>query len=236
MSKRFKTGSCAYCDARSETADHVFARGFFPLEARDDLPQVGACGRCNNEKSQLEHYLLSVLPFGGNHPGSPALLSEFVPRRLARNRRLHRELAQGQAEVPIGPVGEAEPLVWAIPFDSDPYFAYFRFVARGLAAFHWDCRIPPDYVVSTGMAVGEHERILRALFVLNSSAYARGNLGNGLVLYEGQQAVDDPCLTIWRFQLYGPMTFSSPEEIPGAIRSDIWAVTAKEPMSGLHAE
>lgn len=236
MSKRFRSGPCAYCDAPAVTADHIFARGFFPVEARGDLPKVGACARCNNMKAQIEHYLLSVMPFGGNHPNSPALLTEFVPGRLARNQRLHRELAEGQVEVPIAPGNEAENMARAIPFDSALFFSYFRFVARGLAGLHWNARIPHDYAVSTGLAVGEHEQILRDLFVLNSSDYARGNLGNGLVLYEGQRAVDDPNLTIWRFQLYGQMSFSSPEEIPGVIQSDIWAVTAKQPIYGLHAE
>src|SRR3546814_239226 len=65
----------------------------------DLLPQVSACEPCNRDKSQLEHYLLSVLSFGGNHPASSAILAGEVPRRLEKNRKLHTELANGTREV-----------------------------------------------------------------------------------------------------------------------------------------
>src|SRR3546814_1882231 len=99
MGKRFKGKPCAYCDGTCVTADHVFARNFFPIEDRAHLPQVSACEPCNRDKSQLEHYLLSVLSFGGNHPASSAILAGEVPRRLEKNRKLHTELANGTREV-----------------------------------------------------------------------------------------------------------------------------------------
>jgi 5-methylcytosine-specific restriction endonuclease McrA len=49
MAKRFKPGICAYCGAPVNTADHVFARSFFPETLRADLPQVVACAPCNAE-------------------------------------------------------------------------------------------------------------------------------------------------------------------------------------------
>lgn len=82
-----------YCGtATAATADHVFARQFFLIEHRDQLPKVPACSDCNNRKSQLEHYLATILPFGGRHRHSRRMLDEMVPPRLARNRKLHADI------------------------------------------------------------------------------------------------------------------------------------------------
>ena len=88
---------CVYCsDQPACTGDHVFARSFFVVRVRDNLPQVPACEACNNRKADLERYLTTVLPFGGLHPDAHENLVEQVPRRLTNNLRLPRELAAGR--------------------------------------------------------------------------------------------------------------------------------------------
>ena len=100
MSKKFKGKRCAYCAEREAvTGDHIFAREFFLPSARANLPQAPICRECNNEKSKLEHYLTTVLPFGGQHPTSLENLESMVPKRLRKNAKLHRELAAGQQRV-----------------------------------------------------------------------------------------------------------------------------------------
>lgn len=234
MGKRFKSGICAYCGQPGETADHVFARTFFPEALRGDLPQVAACNDCNGEKAKLEHYLATILPFAGNHPLSVPMLQQQVPRRLARNRKLHRALAEGQAEI-RWVEGDTEQSSFGIPYDHDRLLAYLRYVAKGLARAHWDCTIPQDYAVSAGLVTSGQDAILRALFVGRAGGYARGNLGDGLVLYEGQQAVDDPSLTMWRFLLYGGIMFSDNGRVLDIPR-DLWAITATDAMPGLPHE
>jgi hypothetical protein len=94
-SKRFKGLLCVYClERKSVTGDHVFAREFFLPAQRSDLPQVPVCECCNNEKSRVEHYLTTLLPFGGRHSDSTENLKKQVPKRLERNHRLHSELRQ----------------------------------------------------------------------------------------------------------------------------------------------
>ncbi|MBJ9939656.1 HNH endonuclease [Burkholderia multivorans] len=65
-SKRFRGKRCVYCGRQgiSDTGDHVIARAFFPALPARESPAVPACSSCNNAKSQLEHHLLTVLPFG----------------------------------------------------------------------------------------------------------------------------------------------------------------------------
>src|SRR5688500_6540735 len=63
---RLRDKVCVYCATKpAENEDHVFARQFFLESRRANLPKVPACLACNNEKSKLELYLVSVLPFGG---------------------------------------------------------------------------------------------------------------------------------------------------------------------------
>jgi len=234
MGKRFRGKPCAYCDGVGATADHVFARNFFPVGDRGHLPQVSACEPCNREKSQLEHYLLSVLPFGGNHPAFSAILANEVPRRLEKNRKLHLELSEGRREVVMQTQhGGRESLT--LPFDADRLGRLFEFVAKGLVHHHWQVRVPTDHFVGAGFLSNEGERLFEQLMMRRSKAEARGNLGRELVLYQGVQALDNPTTTLWRFQLYGGIQFGGDPGAPTQAPSNIWASTSRTPMPGLSA-
>jgi hypothetical protein len=94
MGKAFKSGLCPYRGvAGSTTADHVIARGFFPLDLRANLPKVGACQECNHKKSKLEHALTAVMPFGAQHGRAKEAL-------LPGERQGLRALAAGDREDP----------------------------------------------------------------------------------------------------------------------------------------
>jgi hypothetical protein len=101
MAKRFKFEGepCVYCASQpATTSDHVLGRGFFLKQRRDNLPQVPACAPCNGKKAELEHYLMSVLPFGGRHADATENLEVVVPGRLEQNRALHRRLGAGLSQ------------------------------------------------------------------------------------------------------------------------------------------
>src|SRR2546429_3666489 len=120
VSKKFKGLRCAYCAVREAvTGDHIFAREFFLPSARANLPKAPICAECNNEKSKLEHYLTTVLPFGGRHPDASENLASMVPKRLGRNVRLHRHLKEKQKVVFVPDKdGKLEDTI-AIPFEGD---------------------------------------------------------------------------------------------------------------------
>jgi hypothetical protein len=231
MGKGFRGKPCAYCGDQGETADHIFARRFFPVAHRANLPKVAACVGCNAEKSRLEHYVLSVLPFGGHHPGATALLASEVPRRLAKNRKLHLKLAQGREGILVRRGGTVHS-TFALPFDSTKLAGLFSMIARGLAHHAWGVLIPRDYFVGAGFLSREGEALFEGLMRKRSRAEARGNLGAGLVLYQGVQAIDDPCLTLWRFQLYGGIVFSGDPDLPNEAPSNIWASTSRKRVPG----
>jgi hypothetical protein len=84
--RRLRDKLCVYCATQlAESEDHVFARQFFVENRRVNLPKVPACLACNNEKSKLELYLATVLPFGGLNPDARTILEQDVPRRLLGN-------------------------------------------------------------------------------------------------------------------------------------------------------
>ena len=133
MSKKYNGKLCVYCAKNKNTqTEHVFAREFFHVDDRRDLdlPKVPACSTCNGEKSRLEHYALSVLPFGGRHAAARANLETRVPKRLEANAPLARDLFQGIGRTWVkNSSGLVLPRM-TFPLDIDRLKPLFVFVAK----------------------------------------------------------------------------------------------------------
>lgn len=235
MSKRFKGKDCVYCGLQngSTTGDHVFAREFLPVEHRANLPQVPACERCNADKAKLEHYLLTLLPFGGDHPASTDLLTASVPKRLAKNVKLHRQLAKGRGRVLVKQGSILMPSM-ALPFDGRKLSELFALITRGMVAHAFSAQIPQDYSVNAGILTERGEEITRPLLAMNAKDRAVAILADGLIEYEGAQAFDNSALTIWRYRLYGGVLFADVNS-EGHATKNIWAISAPDPIPGLFA-
>ena len=233
MSKRFKGKTCVYCGAEgaSSTGDHVFAREFFPLSKRHNLPQVPACERCNRAKADLEHYLTALLPFGGKHDDALPMLQKMVPPRLAKNAKLHRALARGQSHVWEAQNGVYKPTM-TLPFDGEKLAALFRYIVKGLVAHHWGVQVPADYYVQAGMLTAEGERLFEKTLALNAVARVKASLGDGAFEYEGAQSESDPRLSIWKFKIYGGLKLTD-HGVPGESPSHVWASTSRVGVRGL---
>jgi hypothetical protein len=228
MSKAFKGKTCAYCgkEGSSETADHVFAREFLPVEKRGNQPKVSACFACNTEKSRLEHYLAAVLPFGARHADGLGILQNAVPHRLAKNQRLYRELAFGQTQAVI-PQNGAYVLATGLPFESEKLSSLVVLIAKGLTRHHWDCTIPADHNIRGGMVSPEAVPFFAELLAMNGNRIT-GNIGDGALVYEGLQSLEHLGLTIWRLSIYGGVMMSGDERVPEVMVSDLW-VTSTTP-------
>lgn len=229
MTKRFRGETCVYC-AREQTAttgDHVFARQFLLSEDRVDLPKVAACQGCNNDKSKLEHYLTTVLPFGGRLATSSRVLNEMVPGRLAKNARLHRELAANQGSILINRRGLVEKAM-TLPIDANQFQALFRYVVRGLAAHHFGTIIPAHYSVGAGLLTEAGEGFVGPMLQKNGRAQVNTSVGGGTFQYAGVQAVDDPYLTVWCIQVYGGVTLGGDPRASLEATPRIWAITSRD--------
>jgi hypothetical protein len=88
-----------------------------------------------------------VLAFGGRHSYAVENLSAMVPKRLAKNAKLHRELAAGLAKSGGN----------SIPLDHLRVDKLFEMIAKGLAWCHWRVRLGKGHsaVASTFHDAGE---------------------------------------------------------------------------------
>lgn len=228
MSKRFKGELCVYCAERpSVSVDHVFAKKFFLPSDRDGLPQVPACKQCNEEKSELEHYLTALLPFGGRHESAKANFETMVPKRLKGNCKLHRQLTEGTRTV-WSEEGEGL-LVRAMTLPIDPALleSFFAFVARGLIWYHWRTYLTEGHSVVVIQLTAPEERLFdRHLLGLKPPARVEADLGNGTFSYEGAEGVDCPQVSLWRFSAFGGVKLGGDPKAPAETSSRIGVVTA----------
>lgn len=224
MTKKFKGKLCVYCAERVAASwDHVFAKEFFLPEDRDDLPQVPACQKCNGAKSELEHYLTALLPFGGRHEGAKANLGTMVPKRLRKNRKLTIHLAEEAVRVWSE---EAEGL-WvpalALPIEPALLESLFAFVARGLIWYHWRTYLTQEHCVKAFLLTRTTEQLFDQYLL--PRAPVKADLGNGTFVYEGVQGEDCPQLSVWRFSAFGGVKLVGDPKAPDETSSRIGVLT-----------
>lgn len=234
MSKKYKGKTCVYCaENESTTADHVVAREFFLAKRRSGLPKVPACDRCNHEKATLEHYLTTILPFGAKHADAVVNLVTMVPKRLKRNAKLHAKLSVGAAQSPLvvqSPNGTSQQPT-SLPFNHAPLERLFALIAKGLAWYHWRVLLGGGYSAIAGVFSDRGaEFIDSALFRQKARDRVAISLGGDTFVYEGLQATDDSRLTVWRFSIYGGVSFGGDPKLRGQRASQIVAVTGPDAL------
>jgi hypothetical protein len=229
MGKGFKGKTCVYCAAApAATMDHVFAREFFLVDRRANLPKVPACQACNGAKSGLEHYLTSVLPFGGRHADGAAHLSEMVPGRLARNQKLARQISAEQSSITV-PGRDTQAIT--IPIDPEKVGDLFGLIAKGLLWHHWQILLAPDmFGVRAEMLSAAGAKFYGDALTMNCQARVSENLGNGTFIYEGAHSADNAEISVWRFSAFGGLVMSGDPDAPGEISSLIGAMTASHAL------
>lgn len=206
MSKKHKGMTCAYCGVSpSTTDDHVFARSLFLQEHRANLPKAPACEECNGQKSRLEHYAATVLPFGARHSSALDNLRTMVPPRLEKNAKLHRDIASQMRRV----WAKQGPFILptaTVPVDGERIHELFRLIGRGLVWHEYRVTLrPTDFTEVTTLTAPGMELFEREFFGPHAKDVRTVNLGEGTVVYQGLQAQDMPEATVWRVQLYGGM-------------------------------
>jgi hypothetical protein len=233
MSKQFKGGTCVYCaePGASQTGDHVIARKFFSEQKRGGLPIVPSCYKCNSAKSALELYAMSVMPFGATHADAGSVLETMVARRLEKNRKLAETLARGREIHYVSRDGGA---TWEtemrLPFAGEKLADLFSMITRGLAFAHFGVILPEaECAVEAGFVREVGRAFFEPLFAMNARKTGRIELGDGIFLYEGLQALDSPQLTVWRMSLGGAILSGDPDS-PMEKVSTAYALTAPRRM------
>jgi len=206
MGKGFRGKTCVYCgiDHVSSTADHVIAREFLFESHRVALPKVPACVGCNNAKSQLEHYVLTVLPFGGANTGASGYLDGPVKRRLLKNRRLHHTLAAGMRTKMVktgsGPWEEAGTL----PFETAKLTQLGVYIVRGLAWHHWKTIFPPSIIVKADLFNAQGREFFQRVWKHPDwEQRVEKHWGGDVVSYRGACATGRPHVSVWEISFFG---------------------------------
>ena len=226
MSKKFKNKTCAYCSTpnSSTTGDHVFAREFFDEKHRHNLPKIPACENCNNEKSKLEHYLTTVLPFGSRTKNAEINLRYNVSKRLKRNNKLDRSLASSVEYRWVEKDGIlARQMI--LPFDGKKYHDLFALIARGLVVHHWNLHLPLDYDFMAITTAKGGEGFFERNLSLNATKLTSVSLGDGMFQYKGMQSVDDPNKSTWKFIIAGGTQVLGDN---GLLSSIVYAISEKK--------
>ncbi|OCK55058.1 hypothetical protein [Bradyrhizobium sp. LMTR 3] len=131
---------------------------------------------CNvaSKKADLEHYAASVLPFGGRHAGASASLADDVPRRLAKNQRLHRDLASGQQRIWSEESVLMMPCL-AIPIDGERLEALVGYIVRGLMFHQWGVALGSDCSVEAYSLTQRGEQTFNRFLAMHAAQRASGN-------------------------------------------------------------
>jgi len=227
-SKKFSRQLCVYCQERQSTTtgDHIFARQFFLETARKDLPKAPCCDECGGLKSKDEHYLTAVLPFGGRHADARENLTGMVPKRLARNEQLRRELSDG--------LDVSDGRATVIPLDTNRVQRLFERVTVGLLWHTWGVYLPSTHAVQSALLTPTGDAFFDRLFEMNAANRVSVNLGSGTFEYAGAQGTDDSALSIWRYRVYGGLQMTGDRSHPDVVIQHVGCVTARREMLNQH--
>jgi hypothetical protein len=206
-SKKFKGKLCVYCAENLSTdGEHIFAKKFFMLEQRNDLPQVPACQDCNREKNKLEMYLMAVLPFGGRHADAHCNL-ENVPNRLAKNIKLYRSLTQGRRTFWDKNASGIYIPKTTVPIRHGCIERLAAFWAKGLLWCHWEVYLTQEHFVeATALTASESECFERSFSNVSQDLKVSANLGDGTFVYKGFREINSPETTTWWFSISNGLT------------------------------
>ncbi|MGA7461035.1 MAG: hypothetical protein WBW69_12465 [Candidatus Korobacteraceae bacterium] len=226
MRRKQEGETCVYCgQALATTVHHVFAHQFFLERHRGNPPKVPACAGCNSQKSQLERYLTTVLPFGGRHGVAAENLSTSVPKRLRGNAKLHRQLTAQAAITERNCQSAVTTQFSTIPIDSAQLEQLFVFISKGLLYWHWGVTLGEGDSATATLITDAAAAIFDRLFLgMRSRDRVSVVLGEGTFAYEGLQG-EPPQLSLWNFTVYGGVQLTGDPNAPGHTSSSIYAVT-----------
>ena len=208
-SKKYIGKLCVYCRKNtSTTADHVFPRELFQIDERSMLPKVPSCSECNNEKSKLEHYLLSVLPFAGTHSNAHKTLSVDASKRLKKNRKLHKKIQEESGYKNIRNNNGINEERLTVPLDPEKLHTFVEFVAKGLMWHHWGEYLPLDCILKAFTPSPAGIKYIDGLFELSTKNKVNCRLAGDTVHYKGAMGETETGVTVWAIKLYGGMTVS----------------------------
>lgn len=233
MSKKYKNKVCVYCsEALSTAGEHIFAKEFFLKNQRANLPKAPSCDKCNRDKSRLENYLITILPFAGRHDDALENLTEMVPRRLARNKKLHRRLASQMKKAWILRDSRIYAKQTTFKFEGQTLIQLLGYIVRGIFWHHFDQVLSRNTVVEV-LALTKYgkEYFNKNFLSVDGLDSYSGNYGSGTISYKGVRDPSNPEFTCWVFSLYGGIQIYEDSASKSEISNEIGAITFPENLA-----
>jgi len=232
VGKGHRGRTCAYCrePGISSTRDHVIPRRFLPEHLRANRPVVAACAACNRAKSADEHHLATVLPFGGDHAEASAMLEREVPRRLAKNERLRRELAASREPFELTENGVTKSTE-TIGVDPDVITRFARYMILGLHAYEWGV-VPKEMWVTAFVPSSAGQLFQDAVMNMRGEEKC-GDIGNGLFTYTAKRSQEPPFVSAWTLQIFGGVRLTGDPNDRGFISNSLFGLVMAKDMSDL---
>jgi hypothetical protein len=162
------------------------------------------------------------LPFGGSHPDALTNLETMVPKRLAKNARLHRALAHSKDTTWNRTEGGLLVRQMTLPMGGQLQ-KLFEFIAKGLLWHHWKVRLTQNHIVVAGLVP---DNFLDPFSKVPPDRRVRVSLGGGTVSYQGLQGDDYPEVSAWEFTMYGGLEIIDETQQPPRTYRKIGATTS----------
>jgi len=233
MSKAYKGKPCVYCAAVgvSSTPDHVVARAFFPPPDRKGLPIVPACESCNNEKSRIEHYLTTVMPFGGQHASATETLQNTIPK-LKKNMKLTAQLDASLKRKFVQKNGGPWEIAGEIELDGEKLTKLYEYILRGLAFHHWGLLFDASHFLAASYVTVEGASKFEEILQTHSCNSVEANLAHGGFVYRGIQSAANSAFTVWRMSLYGAKVNGGTKDPGGKFKNAYGFTSPKSLLAG----
>ena len=149
------------------------------------------------------------------HPDALSNLAEMVAPRLAKNKRLHRIIAQNASPVWTQTKSGLRLRSMSVPFEPEKLEGLFRCIVRGLLFHHWGVRLTDQHSLDVMLIASGSLSFFDRLMQMSAKGRVSSNLGNGTFLYEGIQGTDNDAISVWRFSIYGGLKMAGDLDIAG---------------------
>jgi hypothetical protein len=154
----------------------------------------------------------------------------MVPRRLTKNAKLYRELAQRRGRGwQLNASGVIMPTM-TLPFEAAHLERLAAYITKGLIWHHWNTILPSSYDVLPICLNAAGRETVAYLFSAKAQNMVQGNFGDGAFVYRGAQG-NDPAFTIWEMSLMGGIVLAGDPSAPEEYSSTIGVLTGPRHMN-----
>jgi hypothetical protein len=174
---------------------------------------------------------MTVLPFGGRHADALANLSGMVPPRLKNNKKLHNHLARNASRIWTKTESGLRVRTIAWPIEPGKIIQLFTYIVRGLLFHHWNVRVSDNHFIDVMLLARGGQSMFNGFMQMNAKAREHRNLGSSTFTYDGIQGLDNDAVSMWRFSIYGDITFAGDPQSLDEEAVQIGAITGPKHIS-----